>query len=90
MVVGVDMLFLEFVVWQPSLRYRYLSRAFKKFHQSRRVPLSVFSLKEYIHFSLGIKIYFQAMFILISLEIYSLLFQYNWVSMLCADNKKTT
>ena len=29
------------------------------------------------------------MFILIFLEIYSLLFQYNWVSILCADNKKT-
>ena len=52
--------------------------------------MSVFSLQEYINFSLRIRIHLQTMYILISLEIYSLLFQYNWVSILCADNKKTT
>ena len=83
------MLFQRLYCEQPSLRDRYLRRAFKK-SQSRRVLLAVFSLQEYINFSLGVKIYLKAMFILIFLEIYSLLFQYIWVSMVCADNKKTT
>ena len=83
------MLFQRLCCGQPLFRDRYLSRAFKKPHQKRRVLLSVFSLQEYIKFSLCIKIHLQTMYILISLEIYSLLFQYIWVSMVCADNTKT-